>query len=106
VIAATRGRKARTPERAALLAAIGARLRELRRERSTWGGGPRVGNNLPRRLRIPIRTWYQWERGNAIAGDALLQIIVATGVRPAWLLYGAGPMFDDVATTNGVHHVG
>ena len=88
------GRKPRTDERNADLLAIGGRLRQLRAASTHRGGRSRIGLDLPRRLGLLCRTWLNWENGTTIPGDVLLRVLVATGVRPAWLLDGSGPMFD------------
>jgi hypothetical protein len=91
------GRSPTTEARRATLKAIGCRLHKLRCE---FGGSgryaasrTRFGLDLPRKLGISERNWYNWESGIVIPGDQILEIIVATGVRPRWLLHGQGPMF-------------
>jgi transcriptional regulator with XRE-family HTH domain len=93
------GRPLRTDEHRATVAAIGGRLRLLRAAFAKHVGPTRISLDLPRRLGISHRSWLNWEQGVSIPGEVLLLVVVATGVRPAWLLSGDGPMLaapDDV----------
>lgn len=58
--------------------------------------GERGGPELARRLKLPIRTWYNYEGGVTIPGEVLLKFVELTAVEPMWLLYGRGAKFRSV----------
>jgi hypothetical protein len=64
--------------------ALGDRLRRVRTDRYGEGGGA----GLARLLGIPHRTWMNYEAGVTIPGEALLDLLVLTGVDPRWLREG------------------
>jgi hypothetical protein len=57
--------------------------------------GERGGPEMARRLNIPARTWYNYEKGITVPAEIILQIIKQTSVEAAWLLDGTGRMFAD-----------
>jgi hypothetical protein len=69
--------------------AIAERLVALRSELYGERGGP----ELARRLNIPVRTWYNYERGITVPAEIILRIIKLTSVEAEWLLDGNGPKF-------------
>ncbi len=82
-------RRKNPPEAVRMKSVLADRLRTTRVEIFGERGGP----ELARRLRLPIRTWYNYEAGVTIPGEVLLRFIEQTNVNPMWLLYGAGPQF-------------
>jgi hypothetical protein len=44
-------------------------------------------------LRLPSRTWTNYERGVTVPGVILLEFLELTGVEPPWLLRGAGEKY-------------
>jgi hypothetical protein len=48
---------------------------------------------LAKALRIPSRTWMNYENGVAIPAQSILQFIEVTGVEPHWLLTGEGERY-------------
>ena len=44
-------------------------------------------------LRLPVRTWLNYEAGVTIPGEVLLRFIDAAGVDAHWLLTGEGPKY-------------
>ena len=66
--------------------AIARRLRLVRLELYGEHGGPL----LAEALRLPFRTWANFERGVTIPGEVLLEFVEITGCEPLWLLRGAG----------------
>jgi hypothetical protein len=77
------------PERAEAKAAVAGRLRLIRLERYGERGGPALAGML----RLPSRTWVNYERGVTIPGVILLEFLELTGVEPLWLLRGAGEKY-------------
>jgi len=69
--------------------ALPERLTELRVELFGARGGP----EMARRLGIPVRSWYNYERGVTVPAEVLLGIIDLTSVEAAWLRHGTGPKF-------------
>jgi hypothetical protein len=78
--------------------AIAARLVALRSEIHGERGGP----EMARRLNIPVRTWYNYEKGITVPAEIILKVIKLTGVDAAWLLDGSGPMFADPTPKSAV----
>ncbi len=68
---------------------IARRVREVRRELFGENGGPLLADIL----RLPHRTWINYEAGVLIPGPVILRLIEATGVSPHWLLTGQGPRY-------------
>ena len=52
-------------------------------------GGPM----LAKQLKVPFRTWMNYEQGVTMPSEILLLFIEATGVNPHWLLTGEGSKF-------------
>jgi hypothetical protein len=69
--------------------AIAERLVALRSELYGERGGP----EMARRLNIPVRTWYNYEKGITVPAEIILRVIKLTGVEAAWLLDGTEPIF-------------
>src|SRR5262249_7740473 len=57
--------------------------------------GERGAPELARRLGVPCRTWYNYERGCTVPAQTILQLIVLTSVEARWLLDGGGSMFSE-----------
>lgn len=68
---------------------LAGRLLALRSELFGERGGP----ELARRLGIPARTWYSYERGVAVPAEILLKILKLTSVEVDWLSDGQGPKY-------------
>jgi transcriptional regulator with XRE-family HTH domain len=75
-------RKKTPPDTEQTKITLAARLREIRAELCGDQGAP----ELARALKVPARTWYNYERGVTVPADVLLRFIERTGVEPAWLL--------------------
>jgi hypothetical protein len=69
--------------------ALAKRITALRSE--MFGG--RGGAEMARLLGLPLRTWYNNEKGTAIPAEVILTIIELTAVEPDWLMYGRGPKY-------------
>lgn len=65
---------------------LASRLREVRLELYREQGGPLMAEAL----RVPVRTWENYEFGVTIPGLVLLSFLELTGVDPHWLLTGEG----------------
>ena len=57
---------------------LAARLKEIRLEKYGEHGGAEVS----RRLKIPSRTWHNYERGVTIPAEIILVFIAMTSVSP------------------------
>jgi transcriptional regulator with XRE-family HTH domain len=83
-------------------AAIGARLRQLRRHRygmaatlrAEYVGGFTETADL---LGVSIHTYRNWETGKPMPIECVLTLLLRTGVSPQWLLDGTGPEFTGAA---------
>jgi len=64
--------------------ALARRLREVRLEMFGDDGVPLMAEAL----RLPARTWANYESGVNIPGLVLLRFIEVTGAHPHWLLTG------------------
>src|SRR4051812_3440226 len=89
-------RKKNPPETVHLKSQLAQRLRMVRIELFGEHGGP----EFARRLRIPHRTWYNYEVGVTVPAEILLRFLEVTQVEPHWLLHGEGlkyrrPMTED-----------
>src|SRR3954447_26320816 len=69
--------------------AFSARLRRIRREVYGEGGVPIVAEAL----RIPSRTWANYEAGVTVPAQQILGFVCLTGVEPKWLLTGEGTRY-------------
>src|SRR5512144_430721 len=65
------------------------RIREIREELYGEHGGPL----LAEALRIPFRTWHNYEVGCTIPAQSILRFINITGAHPHWLLTGEGEKY-------------
>jgi hypothetical protein len=77
-------------------AAIGRRLRLLRRE--IWGGTTRYVMGLTemqKQLRVAGRSLENYEKGTTMPAEVLLRLILETSASPQWLLTGEGSMFTE-----------
>jgi len=83
------------PDRAATRAAVAGRLRLIRLEQYGEDGGPVLAD----RLRLPVRTWSNYERGVTIPGEILLEFLELTGIDPLWLLHEIGEKYRATAIT-------
>ncbi len=68
---------------------LARRVGEIRRELFGDCGGPLLADIL----RLPPRTWFNYEAGVAIPATVILRLIEVTGVSPHWLLTGRGPRY-------------
>lgn len=82
-------RKKIAPEKAQAKSILSDRLKEIRVELFGDRGGP----DLARVLRIPARTWYNYEMGVTVPAELILHFIEVTRVEPKWLLSGLGEKY-------------
>jgi hypothetical protein len=68
---------------------IARRIREVREDLY----GPHGAQFLADALELPLASWVNYERGVTIPAGVILQLVVATGVSPRWLLDGRGPKY-------------
>ncbi len=68
---------------------LAQRVREIRLERFGENGVP----HLAEKLRLPTRTWLNYESGCTIPAEVILRFIDATDVHPHWLLTGEGDRY-------------
>ncbi len=66
--------------------ALASRIRLVREDLYGQHGGP----FLAEALRIPFRTWAQYESGETIPALVILRFIELTAAHPHWLLTGEG----------------
>ena len=66
-------RKKTAPERAHAKNLLAERLKEIRVEMFGEHGGPEIA----RRLKIPARTWYNYEMGVTVPAEVILRFIDA-----------------------------
>lgn len=66
--------------------ALSSRIRQIREDLYGQHGGPL----LAEALRIPFRTWVQYEAGETIPALVILRFIEITAAHPHWLLTGEG----------------
>jgi hypothetical protein len=96
-------RKKTAPERAHARNLVAERLKEIRVEIYGERGGPEIA----RRLKIPGRTWRNYEVGVTVPAEVILRFIDLTSVEPTWLLFGRGEKYRNQASgTIGVHSAG
>jgi hypothetical protein len=79
----------KSPSRSRVKRDLGERLRQVRTELYGEHGAPA----LARFLRVPERTWCNYENGVTIPGDILLELLTLTSAEPRWLLGGEGARF-------------
>lgn len=65
------------------------RVREVREELYGVNGGPL----LAEALRLPYRTWFNYEAGCTIPAQVILRFIEVTRADPHWLLTGEGEKY-------------
>jgi hypothetical protein len=65
------------------------RLRQVRVELYGENGGP----ILAEALRLPFRTWVNYEMGVTVPALVMLRFIELTGACPHWLLTGETPQY-------------
>jgi hypothetical protein len=82
-------RKRTAPDKAEARNLLAERLKEIRVELFGEHGGPEVA----RQLKIPARTWYNYEMGVTVPAEVILRFIDLTNVEPKWLLYGRGEKY-------------
>ena len=80
-------------ERVDLKFALAGRLRLVRTEMYGEHGAPMLATLL----RLPFRTWLNYERGVTIPGEILLQFIELTNTESIWLLRGVGEKYRAMA---------
>lgn len=68
---------------------LARRVREVRRELYGEHGGPM----LAEALRIPFRTWMNYEEGCTIPAQVILRFIETTEASVEWLLSGKGEKY-------------
>jgi hypothetical protein len=68
---------------------LAGRVREIRRQLFGEHGGPL----LAEALRLPDRTWRNYEAGVTIPAMVILRFIEVCGASPHWLLTGEGQPF-------------
>ena len=68
---------------------LASRVREVREELFGAHGGPL----LAEALRIPYRTWANYEAGCTIPAQVILRFIECTHADPHWLLTGDGEKY-------------
>jgi hypothetical protein len=68
---------------------LAQRIREVRLELYGAHGGPL----LAEALRIPFRTWLNYENGCTIPAPSMLRFIELTKANPHWLLTGLGEKY-------------
>ena len=68
---------------------IAGRIAEIRGEFYGVNGGPLLANAL----KLPFRTWMNYETGVVMPAHILLGFIEITGVNPRWLLTGEGDRY-------------
>jgi hypothetical protein len=71
--------------------ALAKRLVVLRSEVYGDRGAPEVA----RLIGIPLRTWYNYEKGVTVPAEIILKIIEVTSVEAQWLIDRKGPRFRD-----------
>ncbi len=77
------------PEWLDVKSALAERVREVREELYGNHGGPM----LAEALRLPFRTWANYEMGCTIPAQVILSFIELTGADPHWLLHGEGEKY-------------
>jgi hypothetical protein len=77
------------PDWLAVKNALADRVRQVRRDLYGAHGGPL----LAEALRLPFRTWANYEAGCTIPAQVILQFIEITRADPHWLLTGEGQRY-------------
>ena len=81
--------KARQSDWQSLKSDLARRVREVRMELYGAHGGP----VLAEALRLPFRTWMNYEQGCTIPAQVILRFMEVTGAHPHWLLTGEGECY-------------
>jgi hypothetical protein len=68
---------------------LARRIREVREDLYGAHGGPLIAEAL----RIPFRTWSNYENGCTIPASSMLRFIELTKANPHWLLTGEGQKY-------------
>jgi hypothetical protein len=68
---------------------LAGRIRQIREELYGAHGGPL----LAEALKIPFRTWLNYEHGCTIPASSILRFIELTRSNPHWLLTGQGEKY-------------
>ena len=68
---------------------LASRVREIREELFGEHGGPLLADAL----RLPYRTWANYEAGCTIPAQVILRFIEFTRTDPHWLLTGEGEKY-------------
>jgi hypothetical protein len=68
---------------------VSPRVREIRLDKFGEDGIA----TLSQAMKIPVRTWENFEKGVMIPTTIILQFIELTGVEPHWLLTGKGARY-------------
>lgn len=74
---------------------LARRIREVRVDLYGEHGGPLIAEAL----RIPFRTWLNYEHGYTIPAPSMLGFIELTKANPHWLLTGRGARYQTDAET-------
>lgn len=69
--------------------ALALRVRQVREELYGNHGGP----FLAEALRVPFRSWVEYEAGRTIPAVIMLRFIELTSAHPHWLLTGEGSRY-------------
>jgi len=77
------------PEWLEVKSGLATRVREVREDLFGEHGGPA----LAEALRLPFRTWRNYESGCTIPAQVILRFIELTHAHPHWLLTGEGERF-------------
>lgn len=72
-----------------LKSALADRIREIRLELYGTHGGPLLAEDL----RVPFRTWVNYEAGCTMPAQVMLRFIECTRAHPHWLLHGEGQKY-------------
>ena len=78
---------AKSPDRVALH----HRIRQIRLERYGDDGDATLADAL----KLPRRTWENYEAGVVMPASVILAFMILTGAHPAWLLTGEGERYLD-----------
>jgi hypothetical protein len=70
-------------------AELAARLREVREDLYGEYGSQFLADEL----RIPLRTWLNYESGVVMPAETVLRLIDLARINPSWLLTGQGPKY-------------
>ncbi len=68
---------------------LARRIREVRLELYGENGGPLLAESL----KVPFRTWMNYENGCTIPATSILRFIEVTNTNPHWLLTGSGEKY-------------